>query len=97
MNVYFFLYAEIQDGCQKWPENDFYEKSPVDSADTPQVKNFIEIALFRSFRDKCLFVFYAKIQDSRQKWQENDFGGNLPVNSAHILSKFLYFAPFLRY
>ena len=32
----------------KWPPNDFWEKSPVDSADTMWVKNLIEIALSRS-------------------------------------------------
>ena len=45
--IYFFFvfYVEIQDGHQKWWENDFCEKSPVDSLDTLRVKNFIEIAL----------------------------------------------------
>ena len=45
-----------------------FAKSPVDSADTMRVKNFIEIALSRSnFRDKQVFVFNAEIQDGRQK------------------------------
>ena len=39
------FYAEIQDGCQKWQEIDFWEKSPVDSVDTLGVKNFAKIAL----------------------------------------------------
>ena len=34
--IYFFFffafYAKIQNGHQKWHENDFWEKSPVDSA-----------------------------------------------------------------
>ena len=30
---------------QKWWENNFWEKSPVDSADTLQVKTFVYIAL----------------------------------------------------
>ena len=45
--IYLFIFAfdaEIQDG-QKWWENDFWEKSPVDSADTLWIKNFVEIAL----------------------------------------------------
>ena len=51
--VYFFIYflafyGEIQNGHHKWYENDFWEKSPVDSADNPQVKSFMEIALSRS-------------------------------------------------
>ena len=40
--------TEIQDGRQKWRENDFCKKSPVDSADTLRVKSFVEIALSRS-------------------------------------------------
>ena len=41
----FAFNAEIQDGRQKWRKNNFSEKSPVDSADTLWVKNFVEIAL----------------------------------------------------
>ena len=37
--------ADIQDGRQKWRENDFCEKSPIDSADTLRIKNFVEIGL----------------------------------------------------
>ena len=40
--------AEIQDGHQKWRENDFCKKWPIDFADTLWVKNFVEIALSRS-------------------------------------------------
>ena len=41
----FAFYTEIQNGHQNWQENDFWGKSPVDSADTQWVKNFVEIAL----------------------------------------------------
>ena len=44
----FALYTEIQDGCQKWRESDFCEKSPVDSAYTLWVKNYNKIALSRT-------------------------------------------------
>ena len=44
----FAFNVEIQDGCQKWWENDFCKKSPVDSADTLCFKNFVEITLSRS-------------------------------------------------
>ena len=37
----FVFNAEIQDGCQKWQENNFWEKSEVDSADTLWVKSFL--------------------------------------------------------
>ena len=29
--IFFASYTEIQNGHQKWQENDFWEKSPVDS------------------------------------------------------------------
>ena len=48
INTFFAFYAEIQDGCQKWRENDFWEKSLVESPNTFRVKNFVEIALSRS-------------------------------------------------
>ena len=41
----FAFKAEIQDGRQKWRENDFWEKLPVDSADILWIKIFVEIAL----------------------------------------------------
>ena len=41
----FVFYTQIQDGCKKWRENNFWEKSPVDSAVTLWVKNFVEITL----------------------------------------------------
>ena len=45
---FYVFYTKIQDGRQKWQENDFSEKSPVDSADSLGVKNFTEIALPRT-------------------------------------------------
>ena len=57
----FTLYAEIQDGRQKWQENDFGENSPVDSRDTLALKNFKEIALSRTvFEIFTLFYFPLK-------------------------------------
>ena len=52
----FVFYAEIQDGRQNWRENDFYEKSPADSADTIGVKNFVEITLSRSVSEINVFL-----------------------------------------
>ena len=77
--IYLFFwgfYAEIQNGHQKWQENDFWEKLPLDSADNLWVKKFVEIALSRfDFRDKQVFAFNAEIQDGRQKsdtlWVKN--------------------------
>ena len=38
----FGFYAEIQDGQQKWQENDLGKNSPVVSADSLWVKNFVK-------------------------------------------------------
>ena len=48
--------AEIQEGRQKWLENEFCEMSPIDSADILHVKNFVEIALSRSVSDINRFL-----------------------------------------
>ena len=52
----FVFNAEIQDGCQKWQENNFWEKSAVDSAATLWVKNFVEITLSRSISEISGFL-----------------------------------------
>ena len=39
--------------------------SPVHSADTVWVEDFIKIS--NRFQDKCIFAFYVEIQDGRQK------------------------------
>ena len=57
--VFFAFYAEIQDGHQKWRENDFWEKPPVDSADTVGYKNFLEISLSRT--ESKTNAFYTEI------------------------------------
>ena len=50
------FYTEIQDGRQKWQENNFLEKSSVNSANTLWVKNFVEIALSRSVCEIKVFL-----------------------------------------
>ena len=95
------FHAEIQDGRQKWRENDFCEKLPVDSAETLWVKNFVQKILSKSlcvgqkfprnrsislcFRDKHIFAFNTEIQDGRQKWQENNFYEKSSVDFADTL------------
>ena len=54
--LFFTFYAEIQDGRQKWQENDFCETSPVDSPDTLWVKNFVKITLSRSVSEINTFL-----------------------------------------
>ena len=51
---------QIQDGRQKWRENDFWEKSLVYSADTLWVKNFIEIAVSRSVSEINAFLHFTQ-------------------------------------
>ena len=72
--MFFAFYAEIQDGHpKKWRESDFCKMSPVHSADTLQVQNFVEIALSHCFQDECAFALYAEMQEGCQKWRESDF------------------------
>ena len=56
----FLFYAEIQNGHQKWQENNFWEKSPVDSADNLRVKNFVEITLSRSISEINRFLHFTQ-------------------------------------
>ena len=56
----FVFNAEIQDGRQKWRDNDFCEKLPVDSADTVWVKIFVEIALSRSVSEINVFLRFQR-------------------------------------
>ena len=64
---YVFFYAEIQDDHQKWQET-----SPVVSADTMRVKNYVEIALSRTVpKINALLCFMQK--DGRQKLWESNF------------------------
>ena len=77
------FYAEIQDGCQEWRENDFWKKSPVNSGDTLAIKNSNEIALSRIVSEiNGFFAFHAEIQDGQQKWQQNNFWEKSSVVSA---------------
>ena len=76
MNVYecvflFFIFF----GRQQWRENNFWEKSPVNSADTLWVKTKISSKSFylAPFLDKCFYAFYTEIQDGHQNWRENNF------------------------
>ena len=39
------FYAEVQDGHQKWRENNFWKEIPDDFADNLEVKNLVEITL----------------------------------------------------
>ena len=56
----FAFYAEIQDGRQKWWENDFCEKLPVDYAVTRWVKNFVKTALSYTVSEKNVVLCFAQ-------------------------------------
>ena len=59
----FWFYIEIQDGHQKWQENDFWEKLSVDSVDSLWVKNFIEITLSHTVSE--IYAFLVLCRNSR--------------------------------
>ena len=56
----FWFYAEIQDGHKKWRENDFWEKSTVDPADSLWVKYFVEIALSHTVSEINVFLCFTQ-------------------------------------
>ena len=56
----FAFKAEIQNVPQKWRENHFWEKLPVDSVDTLWVKNFVEIALSHSVSEINTFLRFMQ-------------------------------------
>ena len=76
----FAFNAEIQDGRQKWQENNFCEKSPVDSTHTLQLKNFVEIALSLSIIEINTFLLLTqKFKIAAKSGRKNDFCEKSPV------------------
>ena len=96
----FLFKTEIQDGRQKWRENNFWEKSPVDSADTLWIENFVEIALFRSISEINSFLrfmqkFKMATKSGRITFFEESCQKTLQIPcGSKISSKMLYLAPF---
>ena len=102
INVFFVFYVEIQDGRQKWRESDFCEKSPVDSADNLQVRDFVEITLSQMVFQINLFCILRR----NARWPPKN-GGKVIIEKCRqytlqipcgskILSKLLYLALFPR-
>ena len=54
------FYAEIKDDHKEWHANNFWEKSPDDSADIRLIKNFIEIAPSRNVSKINAFLISGK-------------------------------------
>ena len=78
----FALYAEIQEGCQKWRESGFCEKVASRLCIYPVgQKFFLKIAHHAPFPRYVFLTFHAEIQDGRQKWRESDFCKKPPVHS----------------
>ena len=56
------FYAEVQDGRQRWRENEFCENLPVHSADALWVKNFVEFVLSRSISEINMFFPFSALR-----------------------------------
>ena len=82
MVLFFVFYAKIQ---ESW-ENDFWGKSPVDSADTLWVKNFVKITILLRFRDKHVFCVLRRNSKWPPKVAVKRFLEKSPVDSADTLS-----------
>ena len=70
----FVYYAEIHDGRQKWPENNFWEKSPDDSAHTLEVKYFTEITLAHKVSKINVLHFTQKFKMTTKNGGKTIFG-----------------------
>ena len=83
----FAYYAEIQDSRQKWRENNFWENLTAESGDTLGVKNFVEIALARTFSEINAFLQFT------QKFKmATKSGGNKHVLAFSALRKIVPFS-----
>ena len=98
----FAFHAEIQDGHQKWRENDFCKMSPVQSADTMQVQNFVKIALSHTVSEmNALLRFTQKFKMATKSGRKAIFAKKSPVDCIYpvgqkISAKSLYHTPFPR-
>ena len=74
INVFEF-YTKIQDGRQKWQENNFWKKLPVDSADTIEIKNSIKITLSHPVSEINVFLcFTQKFKMATKNSRKTIFG-----------------------
>ena len=77
INAFLQFYAEIQDGRLKWRENDFWEKSAVDSADLLGVKNFIKIARSDTVTETNAVLYFTHIFKMATKMAGKQFLGKI--------------------
>ena len=86
----------------RYPLSDFCKMSPVHSADTLRVQNFVEIALSHTISEKnALLRFMQKFKMAAKSGGKARFVKKLPVDCIYpvgqnISSKSLYHAPFPR-
>ena len=86
----FSNYAEIQDGCKKWQENDIGKTWWINLHVLSGSKNFVKIALFRSVSQiNVFFAFYTETQDGCKEWRENDFLHKLADDSVLWVKDFI--------
>ena len=82
----FAFYTEIQDGRQKWRENDFWDTVAEDSVHTLWVKNFVKITLSRTISEKNAFLYFTqKFNMAVKNGWKTIFGKKLHV-TLHIPS-----------
>ena len=82
----FAFNVEIQDGHQNWRENVLHKKSPVDSANNLQVKNFVEIAQSRSVSEINTFLHLTqKFKMAIKSGRKMILCEKSPVDSAYTL------------
>ena len=71
---------------KKWWESDFCKMSPVHSADTLWVQNFVEIALSHTVSEmNALLRFTQKFKMAAKSGGKASFVKKSPVDSAYIL------------
>ena len=81
----FVFNAEIQEGRQKWQENEFCKMSPIKTADILHIKNFVEINLSHSVSDINGFLRLTQKFKMASKSAGKRFFGKSPVDSADTL------------
>ena len=83
----FAFYAEkFKMATKKWWESDFCKMSPVHSADTLWVQNFVEIALSHTISEmNALLRFTDKFKMAAKSGGKAIFAKKMSVDSADIL------------
>ena len=98
----FAFFAEIQDGHQKWWENDFWEMSPVKSIYTLWIKNLVEIAVSSSIIEINGFLrFTQKFKMAAKTGEKTIFGENcqykfVEIALSHTVSEINTFLCFMQ-